>query len=233
MIQKGERSYFVNVLRKVNSKLDGVNGQVTPPINWGNANPQVKKEVQDVFNLRETLVMGIDVVHPGATSNVRSSIAAAVGSLNADATKFGTSLRVQQKVDGTQEIVDQIGDMTAELLAQYRRANNGNNPKKLIVFRDGVSEGQFEQVEDIEVKKIRAACKKEIPQGIKMLVLIVQKRHKVRFVCQQGWDPTGKGRLTNNVKQGTVVDKCIVDPQYQDFYLNSHFSPLVSTCGRT
>lgn len=44
-----------------------------------------------------------------------------------------------------------------ELIKAYRTAN-GCPPKALVFYRDGVSEGQFAEVERVELPLIRAAC---------------------------------------------------------------------------
>ena len=42
-----------------------------------------------------------------------------------------------------------------ELLLEFSRANNGFKPEKLIFYRDGVSEGQFETVQRLEIPQAR------------------------------------------------------------------------------
>lgn len=57
--------------------------------------------------------------------------------------------------------------------------------RHIIMFRDGVSEGQFQTVLAHELRAIREACIKLEPQyqpGISFVV--VQKRHHTRFVLQ-------------------------------------------------
>ena len=95
----------------------------------------------------------------------------------------------------------------------------------MIVFRDGVSEGQFNKVVDIEIPLIKKAINTVIGKAINITVIVVQKRHHTRFALAQ--QNTNGRKPTYNVPSGTVVDKGIVDPRFKMFYLNSHFSPLV------
>ena len=44
-----------------------------------------------------------------------------------------------------QEVIEDLENVTVELLKQFYR-NLRVKPKKIIMFRDGVSEGQFQQV---------------------------------------------------------------------------------------
>ncbi|KAJ6218814.1 hypothetical protein RDWZM_004626 [Blomia tropicalis] len=198
------RGYFDNFLLKVNGKLDGRNCDLP-------------------FESRRTMFVGVDVNHPGATETVRSSIAAAVGSYDDFFSKFSVSIRVQ-KNEGD-EMVKQIDSMIIDLLNQYK-AKNRQYPQNVIIFRDGVSEGQYNSVEKTEIKLIRDAMETVSGGKMKMnlTVLVVQKRHHTRFVLTDM--DTSQRKPTFNVPSGTVVDNCIVDPQYKMFYLNSHFSPL-------
>ena len=58
-----------------------------------------------------------------------------------------------------------ISDLTAivqERLEQYR-ATSRKLPKRIVFFRDGVSEGQFHTVVQEELPQIREACAKMTP----------------------------------------------------------------------
>jgi hypothetical protein len=64
-------------------------------------------------------------------------------------------------------------------------------PSKVIVFRDGVSESQFEGVIDIEYDKMKKWLEKKyegkpLP---KLTFIIVQKRHNTRFYDPTDQDP--------------------------------------------
>ena len=166
----------------------------------------------------------MDVNHPGATENVFSSIAAAVGSYDEMFTKYVASISVQKKA--RDEMIDNVDTMIGELMEGYRKANGGY-PENVFIFRDGVSEGQFDQIKTKECPKILETLKKcSTNRKINLTVLIVQKRHNTRFVRQE---PVTKhnGKHTYNVPSGTVVDTAILDTNYPSFYLNSHFSPMV------
>jgi len=48
-------------------------------------------------------------------------------------------------------------------------------PKRLIFFRDGVSDGQLEQVIDFELPLIRKACANANLKNIKITLIVTQK----------------------------------------------------------
>lgn len=86
---------------------------------------------------------------------------------------------------------------------------------------DGVSDGQFTEVLDVEMTAIRAAMKRVYGQKPPALVtfVIVQKRHHTRFFPTSPQFSDGKNR---NIMPGTVVDKDIVHPFQYQFFLASH-----------
>ncbi|OTF70005.1 hypothetical protein BLA29_008604 [Euroglyphus maynei] len=103
-------------------------------------------------------------------------------------------------------------------------------PEHLIIFRDGVSEGQFDTVRDVEIPLIRKAIEAKTLKNMKPITLtliIVQKRHNTRFVTTEPYQKDARSRqMTRNVPSGTVVDNTIVEPNFDIFYVNSHFSIL-------
>ena len=109
------------------------------------------------------------------------------------------------------EILAEPRKMAEQLLRQYIQAT-AKHPRKIIYFRDGVSESQFEDILRDEVQGIRQAiCEifgSTQASGVKITVIIVQKRHHTRFFPQRG---------ERNVLPGTVVDGGITHPVNFDF----------------
>ncbi|OTF71016.1 hypothetical protein BLA29_008948 [Euroglyphus maynei] len=165
------------------------------------------------------MVLGVDVNHPGQTERVESSIAAVVGSYDHLFTMYTASICSQTK--RCDEEITCLEPMVTELLDAYFKQNR-YYPQTLAVFRDGVSDGQFQYAEK-EIQQIRAAFRKKVKNG-KVIFVIVQKGHHTRFVLSK---PSGSNdRPVYNVPSGTVVDHTIVDPSQHMFFINSHFSPL-------
>ena len=199
-----------NLSLKINSKLGGINQVI---------DPSVKSPV-----FREpTIVFGADVTHPSPTENGIPSIAAVVASMDANATKSQARVRAQrhEKGHGAQEIINDLAAIVRELLIEFYKANGKLKPSKIIFYRDGVSEGQFDQVLAHEVRAVQEACiKLEKEYRPRITFIVVQKRHHTRLFCENRGDETGKAR---NVPPGTTVDSGITHPYEFDFYLCSHF----------
>lgn len=93
-------------------------------------------------------------------------------------------------------------------------------PERVILFRDGVSEGQFDKVLVEELPQIREAFRKVYKDGKKpqLMICICGKRHHARFYPDTPANATRNG----NTKPGTVIDKGIGDVYRFDFYLQAH-----------
>ncbi|KAI0677581.1 argonaute-like protein [Trametes maxima] len=211
---RAKAQYFANVCLKINVKLGGIN---TVP------DARSVPVLTDPHN--PTIVMGADVIHPAPGADGRPSFTALVGNVDSDTAKYIADCRVQRS---RQEMIDDLEDMATNMIKMYQGYRRGverkpADPKRIIFYRDGVSEGQFQQVLDIEVTQLRKAC---IACNIKpkITVVVVGKRHHVRFFPTNSNDADRSG----NCPAGTVVDNHIVHPTEFDFYLQSH-SGLLGT----
>lgn len=123
------------------------------------------------------------------------------------------------------EIIEDFESIIYEQIKLYNE-KNGYLPEKLIYYRDGVSEGQFQQVMGSEKVAMDRACKRfgdAYAKKVKLTIIIVQKRHHTRFF--PGNSGIGKDdRRNNNVPAGTIVDTEITHPNENHFYLVSHQS---------
>ncbi|GBB88310.1 hypothetical protein RclHR1_14880004 [Rhizophagus clarus] len=204
---KTTKQYCANVALKINLKLGGTNQSLEET-----EIPQLTKE--------PVMLLGADVTHPtggrAGPSNM-PSICAVVGSLDRQGGRFISKLESQRT---RQEKIENMGGMVKEILIDYRAKNN-ILPMRIIMYRDGVSESQFEMVLTHELEKIKEACK-EIDETYNppITFVIVGKRHHTRFYPQQKNDTDSKG----NCVAGTVVDRKITHPYLFDFFLQSHTS---------
>ncbi|KAL2150876.1 hypothetical protein VTH82DRAFT_7439 [Thermothelomyces myriococcoides] len=214
--QRGQLGYFANVGLKVNLKFGGVNHRV-----------------QDETGLVDkTMFVGYDVTHPtnlpsGASENAPSlvGLVASIDSSLAQwpAVTWGNKARVEQ-VGGKLDDGQFVGHFKDRI--RLWQKNNGNRlPENIVVFRDGVSEGQFSMVLEKELPHIRQACREMYPGGPKAqprLSLIVSvKRHQTRFY------PTDRDHIhprSKSPKEGTVVDRGVTNVRYWDFFLQAHAS---------
>lgn len=195
----------VNILLKVNAKLNGTNHCLaTRPL---------------ILN-KPCMIMGADVTHPSPDSQHIPSVAAVTASFDPKAFRYNICWRLQPP---RAEIIEDLENIVVEQLNYFFKRNNGQKPHRIIFFRDGVSEGQFDQVIRAEIRAIRAACKRMQATDYEPAItfLVVQKRHHTRLFPLNPADSEDKNC---NVPAGTCVDHHITHPFLQDFYLVSHAS---------
>ena len=105
---------------------------------------------------------------------------------------------------------------------EFYRATNGKKPEAIIFYRDGVSEGQFDQVVAHEYTAVRQACAEVAGPGSSyappITLVVVQKRHQTRLFAANPRDADRSG----NEHPGVVVDSGIVHPREHAFFLNAH-----------
>jgi len=54
------------------------------------------------------------------------------------------------------EVIEPLGDMVLSIITDYKKQNPGKALKRIIYFRDGVAENQFEEVIKKEIPPIRS-----------------------------------------------------------------------------
>lgn len=184
-----------------------------------------------------TMLMGIDVTHPSPSSAKGApSIAVAVASIDKHLYQWPGSITTQT---GKQEMVDadsrnkadtvsNLEEMVIERLKCWMKHNEGQLPKKVLLYRDGVSEGQYRLVLDLELPHFINAFTKMYgaeQNHPKMAIIVVGKRHHVRFYPTKQQDAdfnSQRGSGSQNCKPGTVVDRGITSKGLHDFYLQAH-----------
>ncbi|KAI0321511.1 argonaute-like protein [Amylostereum chailletii] len=205
--EKGQIQYFANVALKVNMKLGGVNHGL---------------DEQSMSKLRAvpTMLVGMDVTHPGpGTVKGTPSIAAVVASADLKFAQYPSSMRIQET---KKEMITDLKDMMEERLKLYRDKNNKTLPQRVLVYRDGVSEGQFATVIAEEVPQMREAFRKfdtkDGPYQPQLTVVVCAKRHHTRFYPTEPQHADRDG----NPRPGTVVDRGVTSVYDFDFYLQAH-----------
>ncbi|KAI1701124.1 piwi domain-containing protein [Ditylenchus destructor] len=106
-----------------------------------------------------------------------------------------------------------------KLCADNYKLSNDTFPKRVIIYRNGCSEGQFPAVLKYEIPLIRNALEK-IGCDARVTLIVSNKLQNVRFFAAQ-INPGAKPP-EQNIKPGTIVDTMAVHPTYVEFFLNSH-----------
>ena len=168
------------------------------------------------------MFVGADVTHHTFDST-KPSIAAVVGSLDCNFTNYSVRLCEQMPRDENKksiEIILELEEIIYSLLTIFRNQNNGNFPRRMVFYRDGIDEGQFKAVREFEIGAIKKAYERLKAPGVPSITfVVVQKRNNTRLF------PTGNSQnKKGNVVSGTVVDTSITSVNEFDFYLCSQDS---------
>jgi eukaryotic translation initiation factor 2C len=220
---KGQDMYLGNLALKFNIKGGGV--------------VHTQRNMYPLDGKNTCMLAGIDVTHPSPGSAEGSpSIAGVVASVDELLSQWPGSLRSQR---GREEMVQGFTEMILERLELWRKVNR-NLPNKIIIFRDGVSEGQYNLVLDQELPPIQEAFKKLYGNSTKwpkvrrrnphthtkknanhsqVTIIIVGERHHTRFYPT---DNKHMDQRSGNPMSETVVDRGVTPHYLWDFFLQAH-----------
>ncbi|XP_042514453.1 protein argonaute 4A-like [Macadamia integrifolia] len=210
--------YLTNVLLKINAKLGGMNSLLS--VERSPSMPMISKA--------PTIILGMDVSHGSPGQSDVPSIAAVVSSRQWPLiSRYRASVRTQSpKVEMIDNLFKRVSDtedegIIRELLLDFYGSSQKRKPDQIIIFRDGVSESQFNQVLNIELDQIIEACKfLDESWSPKFVVIVAQKNHHTKFF--QPGSP-------DNVPPGTVIDNKVGHPRNNDFYMCSHAGMIGTT----
>ncbi|XP_053999069.1 piwi-like protein Ago3 isoform X1 [Hylaeus anthracinus] len=158
------------------------------------------------------MICGIDVYHAGIGQSTKGSVAGFVASLDKALTTWHSKICLQGR---HQELVDMLQICLISAIKAYYK-HNKLYPDRIIVYRDGVGDGQIETVTKYEVKQMLATFKNIEPSYQPTLtVVIVHKRINTRLFTKASKD-------LQNPPPGTIVDSHITkSADLYDFFLVS------------
>lgn len=155
------------------------------------------------FPVKNWMICGIDVYHsPG----VKQSVCAFVSSLNDDITRWFSTVVFQDR-----ELGDQHKTAFIKALERYRQMN-GVFPTNVVIFRDGVGDGQLKHCKNYEVAQFQQCLKDYSISNVKLTMVVVQKRINTRIFLR-------KDSEFDNPVPGTIMDHTITRFSWYDFFL--------------
>ncbi|XP_015269670.1 PREDICTED: piwi-like protein 2 [Gekko japonicus] len=184
------RSIAQKVLLQINCKLGGEL--------WGVDIP-----------LKQLMVIGMDVYHD--PSRGKRSVVGFVASINHTLTRWYSRVVFQMP---HQEIIDSLKVCLVAALQKFHEVNHCL-PEKIVVYRDGVSEGQLKMVEGYEIPQLQKCFETFENYDPKMVVFVVQKKISTNIYS------AATDHFTTP-PPGTVVDHTVTSRDWVDFYLIAH-----------
>nr|XP_057926139.1 piwi-like protein 2 [Doryrhamphus excisus]XP_057926140.1 piwi-like protein 2 [Doryrhamphus excisus] len=188
--QQKLKSIAQKILLQMNSKLGGELWTVNVP-------------------LKNLMVVGVDVHHD--TSKAHQSVMGFVASMNSALTRWYSRVTFQRP---SEELINGFTVCLLAALHKYHEMNH-NLPERIVVYRDGVSDGQLKMVEQYEIPQL-IKCFETFPSyEPKLVFIVVQKRISTTLYS---W----VGNSFGTPSPGTVLDHTLTQKDWVDFYLLAH-----------
>lgn len=163
--------------------------------------------------LPKTMICGIDTHHETGHKGV--TVGGFVASLNPEFTRWFSKPTIQQK---REELVNGLTASMESALMKFKVFNK-YLPDTVIVYRDGVGDGQLNFVRGYELQQFKDAFKRVSPDySPKLTFVVVQKRINSKFFKMVD---SNTGAMATNPPPGAILDHTITDRFLYDFYLVS------------
>ncbi|XP_072378370.1 piwi-like protein Siwi [Diabrotica undecimpunctata] len=187
LTSKGVMSIATKVAIQLNCKIGGAPWSIVMP-------------------LSNVMVVGYDVCRD--TLKKQSSFAAMVATLDRAMTRYYNHVCEHQLQE---ELSENISVFLIVACQKYKEVN-GRYPERILIYRDGVGDGQLPFVFTMEVERIKEKLTNEIYKNgdLKMSFIVVSKRINTRFFTPN-----------SNPPPGTVVDDVVTLPERFDFFVVS------------
>jgi len=189
----GKLSFATNVAIQIASKTGGVPYRIS----------------SSCLPVRNTMLVGLSM-----TSGKGSApVCAATATYDRQMTMFYSD---SLSLTGFDRIIpeDFLRPFIEEALEQWKEYNN-EYPKRIVVYREGVSYGQMPRVKEIEVKILEDVIQNVTNNQGSLIFIIAQKRGSIRIM-------NAESNSLQNAKPGTVITEGISANGVAEFYLISH-----------
>lgn len=145
------------------------------------------------------MVVGYDVCHD--TGDKTKSFGATVASLDKNLTRYYNVCSAHRSGE---ELSNDFALTIIKCCKAYQEVNGGKLPDRILIYRDGVGDGQLKYVYEHEVQMIVEKLRSTFyPNGsLKLAFIIVSKRINTRIFANK-----------DNPPPGTVVDDIITLPE--------------------
>nr|XP_012595130.1 piwi-like protein 4 [Microcebus murinus] len=158
--------------------------------------------------LKSLMVVGIDVCRDALS---KEAVVGCVASVNPRITRWFSRCIVQRTVTDVADCLRVF--MTGALNKWYKY--NHDLPARIIVYRDGVGDGQLKTLVEYEVPQLLTSVTEASSNtSSRLSVIVIRKKCMPRFFTEMN-------RTVQNPPLGTVVDSEATRPEWYDFYLIS------------
>ncbi|CAO4385285.1 unnamed protein product [Caenorhabditis nigoni] len=186
-----------NIVNKTNMKLGGLNYLIS----------------SSPLDIPNTLIIGFETSSRGGAGVGPVSVGFAANMLDHHLKFGGGYIYTERTRDVFGPVIE---DAFAQIFATAKQCRNMvKGPQELVIYFNGVSEGQFALINEVYSAKIKKACS-AVREDFrpKLTIIASSKNHNERFY-------KALGNSVGNMEPGTVIDHTLVSPEYSEFYLSS------------
>ncbi|XP_068412097.1 piwi-like protein 4 [Eschrichtius robustus] len=159
--------------------------------------------------LKSLMVVGIDVCKDAFSQGM--VVVGFVANINPRVTRWFSRCVLQRT---SADVADCLKVFMTGALNRWYKHNHGL-PARIIVYRDGVGDGQLKTLIEYEIPQLLSSVSEASSNtSPKLSVIVVRKKCLPRFL-------TETGRTLQNPPPGTIVDSGATRPEWYDFYLIS------------
>lgn len=197
---------YENIVHKMNMKLGGINYTLQTP----HSQPD-----------RSDLILGVYInqaaggrgeAHEGSAPSVIGYAANDGG----DPSAFTGDFVFQSAARGIH--LSALEKVVTDVFQRYMQQNRNQPPKRVVLYRNGVSEGDYAQVLRYEIPVIRKQMEKAFNNPNLLTFVVCTRIHNARF-WPKNYNRQARGAIAQNAQAGTVIDSQVVHPTVPEFYL--------------
>ena len=203
--KRGPDSYFSKILLQINNKLGGFNYFL---------------DIEDYIKDRDIILIGVDTSHTwgrkGPKRNNKKTAVAMVATKDKNFSKFYSKEEII-KYDNHYSSATRrnIGTFIEEAVQKYKK-ENGNPPKNIIIYRQGITNNQIYKIE-LEALIIEETCKK---LKVNYYYVLVNTRTTIKFFEYNIMNtPNKKSQYYKNPEQGLIVLDQITNLKRFEFFI--------------
>lgn len=157
------------------------------------------------FPFKNWMICGIDVYHSKAAGG--KAVCGFISSLNDSMTRWYSTCCFH---NNDKELGDHLKVLFIKALNEYQRFKL-DYPSHVVVYRDGVGDGQLRACQEIEIRQLQEAIK-TLNLDTKLVFIVVQKRINTRLFLKDRDNSL-------NPPAGSIVDQEVTRRNLFDFFL--------------
>ncbi|KAE9416018.1 hypothetical protein Angca_004529, partial [Angiostrongylus cantonensis] len=214
VVKENQRQILENIVLKTNVKLGGLNYEL-------DLHGMAASEDGQGWIREGRVFLGISVNHSSLLCDYLSPVVFGYASnFKKNSIDFVGDYLFQNY--GKEETLATLCEIVIDVFYKFLQHHDDRVPKDLIIYRSGISERSFKTVLTYDIPQIRRKLSEHGVQDIKLVFIVVQKNHNIRFM--RPLVNQSRELFSQNIPPGVVVDSNVTHPAFKEFYLNSHFT---------